>query len=93
MFRRDYLSLQPTDEIQTGKKYVSPAGLAIIHSALGETDKAFALLERAYSLHDHQLIWLGIEGGYDPLRADARFQDLMRRIGLAYNRTNADDGK
>ena len=80
-------------QLQIGKEYVSPAGLAIIHGALGEKDKAFALLERAYSLHDQQLIWLGVDGGYDPLRADPRFQDLMRRIGLPYNRTNTDDGK
>lgn len=80
-------------QLQTGKEYVSPAGLAIIHSALGETDKAFALLERAYSLHDQQLIWLGVDGGFAPLRADPRFQDLMRRIGLPYVRLNTDDGK
>jgi tetratricopeptide (TPR) repeat protein len=80
-------------QLQAGKEYVSLAGLAIIHTALGEKDKAFALLERAYSLHDQQLIWLGVDGGYAPLRADPRFQDLMRRIGLPYNRTNTDDGK
>jgi len=80
-------------QLQTGKEYVSPAGLATIHVALGEKDKAFALLERAYSLHDQQLIWLGVDGGFAPLHADPRFQDLMRRIGLPYNRTNTDDGK
>jgi hypothetical protein len=74
-------------QLQTGKEYVSPAGLAIILTALGEKDKAFALLARAFSLHDQQLIWLGVDGGYAPLRADPRFQDLMRRIGLPYNRT------
>ena len=80
-------------QLKEGKEYVSPTGLAIIHTALGEKDKAFALLERAYSVHDQQLIWLGIEGGYASLRLDPRFQDLMRRIGLPYNRTNTDDGK
>src|SRR4029450_5777870 len=49
-------------QLQTGKGYVSPTGLAIIQAALGEKDKAFALLERAYSAHDQQLIWLGVEG-------------------------------
>lgn len=80
-------------QLQTGKEYVSPTGLAIIYAALGERNKAFALLERAYSVRDQQLIWLGIEGGYLPLRSDPRFEDLMRRIGLPYNRTNTDDGK
>jgi hypothetical protein len=69
-------------QLEEGKGYISPTGLAIIHAALGETEKAFALLERAYSVHDQQLIWLGIEGKYLSLRSDPRFSDLMRRIGL-----------
>jgi tetratricopeptide (TPR) repeat protein len=77
-------------QLQTGKEYVSPAELAIIHAALGEKDKAFALLERAYSVRDHQLIWLGVDGGYAPLRADPRLQDLMRRVGLSSNRDTGD---
>lgn len=81
------------NQLQTGKGYVSPTGLAIIYASLGEKNKALALLERAYSLHDQQLIWLGVDGGYDPLRADPRFEDLMRRIGLPYGRTNTDGGK
>jgi len=80
-------------QLERGKGYISPMGLAIIHAALGENDKAFVLLERAYSVHDQQLIWLGIEGGYLPLSSDPRFQDLMRRIGLPYDDTNTDDGK
>lgn len=80
-------------QLEGGKEYISPTGLAIIHAALGEKDKAFALLERAYSAHDQQLIWLGIDGGYASLSSDPRFQDLMRRIGLPYNRTNTDDDK
>lgn len=80
-------------QLEEGQGYISPVGLAMIHTALGEQAKAFALLERAYSLHDQQLIWLGVEKGFAPLRADSRFQDLMRRIGLPYDRTNTDDGK
>ena len=41
-----------------------------------------ALLERAYTAHDQQLIWLGVEGAFDPLRNDPRFQELLKRIGL-----------
>lgn len=69
--------------LEAGKEYVSPAALAILYAALGEREQAFALLERAYSAHDQQLIWLGVEPGFDPLRSDPRFQDLMRRVGLA----------
>ena len=70
-------------QLEAGKEYVSPATLAILYAALGERDQAFALLERAYSVHDQQLIWLGVERGFDPLRSDPRFREIMRRVGLA----------
>jgi hypothetical protein len=57
--------------------------LATLHAALGEREQALALLERAYSAHDQQLIWLGVEEGFDPLRSNPHFQELLRRIGLA----------
>ena len=71
--------------LETGKEYISPAVLSIIYTVLGEREQAFALLERAYSTHDQQLIWLGIESNFDPLRSDPRFQDLMRRVGLSHS--------
>lgn len=73
--------------LENGKEYVSPMNLAILHIALGEREQALALLERAYSAHDQQLIWLGVEaegeGSFAPLRDDPHFQELLRRIGLA----------
>ena len=68
------------------ERSTSPTGLAILRSALGEHEQAFALLERAYSAHDQQLVWIGVEAAYNPqLRSDPRFQDLLRRIGLGSN--------
>jgi tetratricopeptide (TPR) repeat protein len=68
--------------LETGKEYVSPMGLASIHAAVGEKDQAFALLEKAYSEHDQQLVWLG-GPELEPLRSDPRFRDLVRRVGVA----------
>jgi hypothetical protein len=70
--------------LETGTDYVSPVSFAIIHAELGEREQAFALLERAYSAHDQQLIWIGIEGrfAFASLSSDPRFTDLMRRVGL-----------
>jgi TolB-like protein/DNA-binding winged helix-turn-helix (wHTH) protein/Tfp pilus assembly protein PilF len=80
-------------QLEEGNGYVSPSALAIICAALGEKEKAFALLDRAYSVHDQQLIWLGIDGGYVNLRSDPRFQDLMHRLGLPYILHHDDAGK
>jgi tetratricopeptide (TPR) repeat protein len=70
-------------QLQTGKGTVSPAELAIPYAALGETEQAFAALERAQAAHDPQLQLIGAVPAFDPLRADPRFKELVRRVGLA----------
>lgn len=54
----------------------------MLYAALGEREEAFASLEKAYLAHDQQLQYLGIDPALDTLRSDARFKDLMRRVGL-----------
>lgn len=67
---------------QTSKEHPSPGHLAILYTALGEREQAFASLDRAYEIHDLQLQYLGVEPAFDPLRTDPRFQNLLRRVGL-----------
>jgi tetratricopeptide (TPR) repeat protein len=55
--------------------------LAAARGALGENDRAFALLNRAYDLRSTQLLELKIEPWFDPLRDDARFGALLRKMG------------
>ena len=69
-------------KLKTTEKYVSPTELSILYAALGDKEKAFASLEKAYTERDFQLTDLKVEPGYDPLRDDPRFQDLMRRVGF-----------
>ncbi len=49
---------------------------------LGQTDQAIAMLEQSYAEHTYRLIYLKVHPNLDPLRADPRFQDLLRRTGL-----------
>jgi Flp pilus assembly protein TadD len=70
------------ERYESGKEYVSPVALAKVYVALGERDKTFAALEKAYAAHDQTLIWLRGEWEFDVLHDDPRFQDLARRIGL-----------
>jgi hypothetical protein len=46
-------------------------------------EKAFASLEKAYSQRSSALTVLKVDPVYDPLRSDPRFEDLLRRVGLA----------
>lgn len=56
--------------------------LAIIHAALGESDRAFEYLERAFEARPTGLLSLKVDPVYDPLRSDPRFDDLVRRMGF-----------
>jgi DNA-binding winged helix-turn-helix (wHTH) protein/TolB-like protein/Flp pilus assembly protein TadD len=64
------------------QKYVPPFFFAMIHIGLGEKDQAFEWLEKAYQERHAHLINLKIQPVYDPLRADPRFDNLVRRVGL-----------
>jgi CheY-like chemotaxis protein/TolB-like protein/Tfp pilus assembly protein PilF len=71
------------EELRASPEHVSPGERAILLAALGEREEAFTSLEEAYRAHDGHLQHLGVDPGYDSLRADPRFQDLLRRVGLA----------
>ncbi|HEX8145533.1 MAG TPA: protein kinase [Pyrinomonadaceae bacterium] len=66
----------------SGERYVSPYFIAEIHRGLGEIDRTFEWLEKAYEDRSDWLVWLGVEPALDGLRSDPRFIDLMRRVGL-----------
>ena len=55
---------------------------ARIHARLGEVDEAMRCLEQAYEQRDCLLVLLKAQEWWDPLRSDARFADLVRRIGI-----------
>jgi len=68
--------------LEISERYISPGELVVLYVALGEREKAFASLERAYAAHDSQLMFLGVDPSFDPLRSDPRFKDITRRVGL-----------
>jgi TolB-like protein len=64
------------------KKWVPPYWPAEIYVALGEHDRAMAWLEKAYDEHDAEMLALDAHFVWDPLRSDAGFATLLRRVGL-----------
>ena len=56
--------------------------IAMSYVALGDSDQAMFWLERAYEERFNPSVLL--RPGFDPLRQDPRFQDLLRRIGLPH---------
>ena len=69
---------------RAAQQYVSPYDLAVMNAALGDRDRALALLEEAYSERSVLLVWgLLQDPRLDSLRPETAFVDLLRRAGLA----------
>jgi TolB-like protein/Flp pilus assembly protein TadD len=69
-------------ESATSAEGFSPVLIAGAYTTIGETDEAFAWLERGYRERDPQIINVKAQPTFDPLRSDPRFDDLLRRIGF-----------
>jgi serine/threonine-protein kinase len=63
-------------------QYMRSEVLAMGHAAIGDLDRAFTSLERAYQARSSGLIYLHLDPGFAPLRSDPRYADLVQRIGL-----------
>ena len=69
-------------ELQAKQSYVSPFLFAKIYVALGEKERAIEWLEKGYENREETSTWLNSDPGFDSLRAEPRFKELVRRIGL-----------
>ncbi len=57
--------------------------IATIYAGLGNKEKAFDFLEKAYQERSPDIpYFLKADLRIDTLRSDPRFQDLLRRVGL-----------
>jgi DNA-binding winged helix-turn-helix (wHTH) protein/tetratricopeptide (TPR) repeat protein len=70
-------------EERAGRAYVPPHDIAMVYSALGETDEAFRWLRAAYRERFSLLVLLELDPRFDNLRADPRFQNLLGLIADA----------
>ena len=66
----------------SGQRYVPAYQIAAIHSSLGDHDRAFAWLDRAFEERSEVLTWLAVDPFWDSLRGDPRLAGLEARVGL-----------
>jgi TolB-like protein/DNA-binding winged helix-turn-helix (wHTH) protein/Flp pilus assembly protein TadD len=62
---------------------LDPVPMALAYVGIGDKEAALRSLEKAYAERSNLLTALKVEPVYDPLRDDPRFQELLRRVGLA----------
>jgi len=59
--------------------YSNASEIAMIYASLGDTDQVMNWLEKDYEDFNPGVL---LRPGFDPLRSDSRFQNLVHRIGL-----------
>jgi len=64
------------------KKFVTSYGVALVYAGLGETEQAFAWLNKAYEERSNWLVWLKSDPRWAPLKSDKRFKELVNKVGL-----------
>jgi tetratricopeptide (TPR) repeat protein len=64
-------------------EYISPYDVAIIYVGLGDRERAFEQLEKAYNDRAGWMIHLNVEPVFDPIRSDPRFTELVHRMKLS----------
>jgi tetratricopeptide (TPR) repeat protein len=69
-------------ERESATQYIRAESLAMGYAAVGDADRAFACLERAFQERSAGMIFFHVDPGFAPLRGDSRYADLVRRIGL-----------
>jgi TolB-like protein/tetratricopeptide (TPR) repeat protein len=66
---------------ESGDRYVSPYNVARVYGAIDDKQQALEWLERAYREHNPDLIELTREPSFAGLHSDAKFRELVERIG------------
>jgi eukaryotic-like serine/threonine-protein kinase len=80
--RRKALELLGNLDALSQEHYVPAYDRVIIYVGLGQVDQAMEWLQRAYDEHSSWISYLNVEPRLDPLRGDARFTELVRKLGF-----------
>jgi hypothetical protein len=63
-------------------KFASNFAVAVIYVGLGDTEKTFVYLDKAYAERSNWLVWLNNDPRWDSVRNEPRFKELVRKVGL-----------
>ena len=78
----DLANVKVTELVELSKdRYVSPYQLALVYCYLGDKEKAISSLQAALEIKEAWLNWMGVEPALDPVRGDARFDEILEKVG------------
>ena len=67
---------------RAAREYVSPKAFITLYAGVGDIDRAFQWIEEALRRRDSTVVFLDPVPIFDPLRGDARFGEVLQRVGL-----------
>jgi len=70
------------DALAASGRYALAYAVGAVHDGLGDRDHALPSLAQAYRERSHWLVWLKRDPRWNEIRGDARFQQLVRDVGL-----------
>ena len=77
-------SQRALDELISGFAQTLAYQIAEVYAWRGETDQAFAWLDRSYAQHDAGLATVKIDLFLGKIRADQRYAALLKKLGLPF---------
>ena len=80
--RDEALKILNEQKQQAKQRYISPYNFAIIYTGLGDKDRAFEFLNKAYDEGAGGLSHFPVRPMFNSLRSDPRYPDLLRRMNL-----------
>jgi tetratricopeptide (TPR) repeat protein len=89
--RDEAISILNNLEEQSRHHYISAYYIALIYAGLGDKERAFAWLEKAYSDRNEWLVWLKVDPRFDELWAAPQFAELLKRIGFSHGAVGSHD--
>jgi DNA-binding winged helix-turn-helix (wHTH) protein/TolB-like protein/Tfp pilus assembly protein PilF len=71
-------------EERAQKRYVAAFDMAIVHAGLGQDDRTFEWLERAFLERSTWLVHIKWDDRFSEVRKDPRFVSLLKRMGIPH---------
>ncbi len=81
-YRGAWRAVAAVQEGRAKQHYIDPGWIAISYALAGENDQAFSWLEKGFQEKSGFMTHLKSLPGVDSLRSDARYADLLKRMGL-----------
>lgn len=73
--------LHDLEQLST-QRYVTPYAQALIVIGLDDKDRAFEWLNKMYEERSISITFLKMEPGFDSLRSDPRYTELLKKVGF-----------